>query len=595
MAAVSTLLRLLGYLRPYWAAILLTWVASVLVLLVQGVSIWVAADFLEKLLTTGGRPQGTDDAFAIVQRLNELAAYILTRDTPFDTLVAAAVTLLICGLLMSVLRLSKLFIFATVNQRVLQRVRRQMFEHLTRLELGFSIRYRPGEITSLFVNDVNQLNYALIDVTDRVVMQPARLVFALVLMGSLSWSLTVWAVLFLVASGWVVHRSGGRLERLSRRSMERLAGLQGHLTEYLSTVLLARAFSRESHEVQKFDDANAAWRRNQTALMMNDALGPQLVRISSVISGCALLVIGGREVFVLGTLQGADLLKLALLLPMATYPMEALASLYMALRTSLASAKRVFAFLQLPAERAHADGDIEVNGLGEGITLEAVDYHIGQKRILCHVDLVIPRGSTVVVYGPSGSGKTTLLSLIAGFNAPTAGSIRVDGDDLQQVALSSWRRCLGIVMQSPLLLNATVRDNLRYACPTATDEQMRSALEAAMLPVTTAHGDLLDFAVGNRGDVLSGGERQRLTIARAVLNSPEVLLIDEPTSMLDEENSRLIVESLKHAGAGKTLVIVTHDPRFREIADVVYLMDDGRLSMDVNRIDGEAAEVAHAG
>lgn len=595
MTATATLLRLLGYLRPYWVAILITWVASVLVLLVQGISIWVAADFLQTLLTTGGSPQAASDSLTIVRQFDELAAYILSRDTPFDTLVAAAVTLLACGLLMSVLRLSKLFIFAAVNQRILQRIRRQMFQHLTRLELGFSIRFRPGEITSLFVNDVNQLNYALIDVTDRVVMQPARLVFALVLMASLSWSLTAWAVLFLSVSAWVVHRSGRRLERLSRQSMERLAGLQGHLTEYLSTVLLARAFNRESHELRKFDDASSAWRRNQTSLMLNDALGPQLVRISSVISGCALLVIGGREVFMHGTLQGADLLKLALLLPMATYPMEALASLYMALRTSLASAKRVFAFLQLPAERECADGDIEVNKLRDGISLSSVSYRIGQNQILRDVNLDVPRGSMVIVYGPSGSGKTTLLSMIAGFNSPTTGVIRVDGNDLRRVSLSSWRRCLGIVMQSPLLLNASVRDNLLYGDPDATDTEMRHALEVAMLPPSTSRGDLLDFSVGNRGDVLSGGERQRLTIARAVLSSPEVLLIDEPTSMLDEENSRLIVESLKRAGKGKTMVIVTHDPRFREIADVVYLMNDGVLSLAPGFANRKSEDYASAG
>jgi ABC-type multidrug transport system fused ATPase/permease subunit len=256
-----------------------------------------------------------------------------------------------------------------------------------------------------------------------------------------------------------------------------------------------------------------------------------------------------------------------------------MATLYLSVRTSLANARRVFGLLDERPSFLDAPDAVAAGPLQRAIELRDVSYTPEGRAVLEHVDLVIPKGGRIVIHGPSGAGKTTLLHLIAGLERASAGRVLIDGTDLARLKGESWRRRLGVVPQDPVLLNGSVRSNLLFARPDADEERLIAVLREALLwqePRLRQRG--LDTAVGNRGELLSGGERQRLAIARALLADPELLLLDEPTSMLDTAGRGKIVETIESVSQDRTLVVATHDTGLRRIATHLYEMAEGRLS-----------------
>jgi ABC-type multidrug transport system fused ATPase/permease subunit len=343
--------------------------------------------------------------------------------------------------------------------------------------------------------------------------------------------------------------------------------------------MLARLFGREMHERQRFDETAGRVAHNMVQIVRMRTLASEIVQGAFFTTGGLLLLLAGYRIFIEQTLSTPDLLKLALLLPLCTYSTESLAGMYASLRASGASARRVFALLDLPPLPPDPPDAVDPGPLRRAIELRGVGYSVGARTVLEGIDLTIPQGKRVVIQGPTGAGKSTLLSLIAGDLRHTAGSILLDGADIGTLRLSAWRERLGIVTQEALLLSGNVRDNLLYAVPDADDERLRAALAKALLgPASRALPLGLDTPVGNRGELLSGGERQRLTIARALLRDPALLLMDEPTSMLDRASRDLMLETILSASAGRTLVLVSHDESLSAIADVLVRLEAGRLA-----------------
>ena len=571
-------LEILKYLRPYKMTVLVTWVLSILVLALQGISVWVAAGFIEKLLV--GQPLGTSapDTGGLAQLMDRIAVNVLQQSTPFLSLIAGTSVLLGAALLTAFFRIFKTYLFARINQAILVKIRTDMFSHITRLDLSFSRRFRPGEITSLFIEDADQIKTAIIDAADRVFMQPLRLIMGIALMLSLSVELTLWTLLFLILSSLAVHLAGDRIENLTEKILEKAATLQGVLTEYLSAVILARILGRESYEKERFEDACNDLANTAIELSLARSVAPQLIKNLFILSGGMLLLIGGYRVLVSHTISGTILVKMILLLPVITYPIEALASLYLSIRASLASAKRVFHILGQQEQNRDWPDAADPQPFRHSIEFRDASYIFDGNLILDNISMTIPCGSKVVIFGQSGAGKTTILSLIAGLAQTSKGAILIDGIDLRQLKSAAWRQRLGIVIQEPILLNGTVRENLLYARADAAENEMRQVLKETLLwNHESVFPQGLDTPVGNRGEMISGGERQRLTIARVLLNDPEILLMDEPTAMLDVTSKKKIRDTICSVANNRTLIIVTHDPYLREIADMQFEIDSGRL------------------
>lgn len=561
--------KLLTYLKPHRAAMVGTWLMSIGVLGLQAVTLWIGAGFIERLLRGGtGAPAILSGVGEIASGLNRLADAVLTRATPFRSLGTALMILVGTGILTMALRVWKMAVFARITQAVLRTVRVDVFDHLTRLDLTFSKRARPGEISSLMINDVDALREAILNVCDRIFMQPLRLILAVAMLVSLSPSLTAVFAGALLVCGGAAHLAGQRVHDLSRRSMERVARLQGFLTEYLTTVLLARALGRETLERKRFDELCGQLAEADAELTVTDSLAPQLVNNLFMIAGAVIVLAGGYRVLVTGTMDSGVLLRFILCLPLATYPVESLALLYVSSRRAVASAGRVFALLnEAPAAADSADA-VEPPSAFDALRFEGVGFCPAGRTVLADLSFEIRAGQRVLISGPSGIGKTTVLHLVSGVIRPGSGRVVVDGRDLAGFRGESWRRKIGIVPQESVMMNGTVRENLLFACPGAAEERLVEVLCRARFESDEARCRLaLDRPVGNRGDLLAGGERQRLAIARALLNAPVLLLMDEPVAHLDVVNRMRVKETIAALPRNVTVLFTSHDGTLHDLAD----------------------------
>lgn len=576
---MKTYLRMLSYLRPYPLNILSTWVLSVVIVGLEIVSVWVGATLVEKILIRPGSSSVAAPSTAFMtQSLDLFVSYLLKQATPFRSLLVAVGIFFGAQACIATFRVIKLAIFTRMTQSVLAEVRRQMFERLTECDLAFYRRYRHGGTASLFLMDVDQLNRGFTDSIDRLFMQPARLFVALGLMAALSWVLTSYVLMVLIVAGVLIHLTGKMMEERFRAVFEKRAEVQAHLVEFLSTVIVARAFGREGYEKGRFDAKCRDLKDTFIKAIVINSMTPAAVTIVFLAGGAVLLTWCGYQVLVRDAMSSSVVIKMTFLLPLVTYPLESLASLSNSVRESLASAKRVFNFLDQESPWRELPNAISPAPFREEIVLKNVEYQLEGTRILKDVSLTIPRGVVMVICGPSGAGKTTILSLLAAFIHCTSGLITVDGADIRVFRAANWRRQLGIVPQDCVLLNATVRENLLYARSNANDAEMCEALMQAGIDQSSALlRDGLDTLVGNRGEMLSGGERQRLTIARALLNNPAILLLDEPTSMLDYDHKVMIGEVIQMIANNRTVIIASHDPYLRKMADLVVELNEGRV------------------
>jgi subfamily B ATP-binding cassette protein MsbA len=572
-------LKLFRYLLPFKIHIIFTWIISIFLLALDGISIWIAAGFLEKIISGKTLVVQQEGSNVLTRFLDHVSVNILQQSTPFKSLLVGAVALIGARLFISLLRIIKLYIFARVDESILKNIRQDLFKHVTRLDISFSKKFRPGEISSIFLKDVDQLHFALINTADRLFLQPLRLILALVLLFLLSIKITLVILIFLLLGGIVIHFFGERVEEIWKISLEKTAQIQGHITEYLSAVILSRSLGKEAYEAKRFSDTCEDLKQITIKRAIIDLLAPQSITVMAVLVYAVLIIGGGYEVLVAKSLSGGTLLKMALLLPLATYSIEALATVYTSLRGSGASAKRVFALMDEPINIFDKPDARDAEPISKGIKFLNVSHRIEKQTILENMNFFIRAGSITVVYGPSGAGKTTILNLVAGFIRPTGGKILIDNTDICRLKINSWRGHLGIITQDPILLNGTIRENLLYALPDADDGFLVKILKKTLLwdESGSVFPNGLDTQVGNRGEMLSGGERQRLTIARALLNNPHILLMDEPTTMLDYDSKTKIIETIKTISPGKTIIIVTHDPVLRKIADCEILIEDGQL------------------
>lgn len=579
---MAAYLKLLTYLKPHRTVIVATWLMSVALLGLQALTTWIGADFIERFLRGGAGPHGALAGVGdIALGLNRVTDAVLTRSTPFRSLAVALLILVGTGVLTMVLRVWKMAIFARITQTVLQTVRVEVFNHLTRLDLTFSKRTRPGELASLMIRDVDALRQAIIDLCDRIFMQPLRLVMTVAILWSLSPRLTLVFAASLLVCGVAAHFAGQRVHQLSRYSMERVARLQGFLTEYLTTVLLARSLGRETVERQRFSDLCGQLAQADRELTVTDSLAPQLVNNLFMAAGAVILLFGGYLVLVAGSMDSGALLRFVLCLPLATYPVESLALLYVSSRRATASAVRVFAIFAEPPAAADRANAIEPPAAFSEIRFEQVDFRPGGRPVLTGLSFTVRAGQRVLFSGPSGIGKTTVLHLIAGVIRPDAGRVTVDGQALADFRGESWRRQIGVVPQEPLMMNGTVRENLLFACEGADEARMIAVLLRVKFEDDAENCRLaLDRPVGNRGDLLAGGERQRLAIARALLSEPSLLLLDEPVAHLDAVNSLRVKQTIAALPPSVTILFTSHDRALYELADIVVALDGGGPNHD---------------
>src|SRR5581483_10224009 len=465
--------------------------------------------------------------------------------------------------------------------------RNRLYAHLQRMSLRFFTSTRSGEILSRINNDVGGVQDAVTSSFTTVYSNLITVVTTVVFMAFLDWRLTIISLaalpLFIVPTRVV----GGIQRRLLAQTQERLGDMNAQMQETLSVngALLTKIFGREAYEYGRFEATNRDVRDLTFRRLMTGRWFFMLLGLFGSLAPALVYWYGGHQV-ISGDLTAGKVVAFAALVTRIFAPVTQLLSVWITVQSSLALFERVFDYGELPVEIAEAPDACALRDIEGRVSYEDVSFAYGSgARALDHVSLEIAPGRVAAFVGPSGAGKTTLTYLLPRLYDPTEGRVCIDGHDVRKLTLETLNRAVGVVTQEPYLFHASIRDNIRYAKPDASDDEVARAARAAYID------DFIrglpygyDTIVGERGYRLSGGEKQRVAIARAVLANPPILILDEATSSLDSRSERMVQLALDDLARGRTTLVIAHRLGTVLRADVIFVMDRGRI-VDQGRHD----------
>ena len=518
---------------------------------------------------------------------------------------------------------------ATIGNSAMADLRSTLFAHLQKMELAFFTATKTGAIQSRLANDVSGVRTVLTDTATTILQNSVTVISAFIAMVLLSWQLTVITLLLMPLFLFLQVRVGRRRQRLARRTQESLSEMTAITEESLSVsgILLAKVFNRAESEVQRYREENARQTRLQVQQAMTGRAFFALVQTFFAVTPALIYLVAG--LMITGRLGGAASLTAGTLVAFTTLqarlqmPLIQLMRVSLDVQTSLALFRRIFEYLDLvpaivqrPEAReltpTAAGGEVEfrdvwfrypppreLSGSGpagprfartdepepapepepvDPAAEAGAEIAPADRWTLRQLSLRVRPGQLAAIVGPSGSGKTTMTYLVPRFYDATEGAVLIDGVDVRDLTLDSLATTVGMVTQEPYLFHGTVYDNIAYAKPDASAEQVQAAARAANIhDRILSFEDGYDTVTGERGYRLSGGEKQRLAIARVFLMDPRVLILDEATSALDTETERLVQDALERATQGRTTIAIAHRLSTIQNADVIFGLEDGEL------------------
>ena len=513
------------------------------------------------------------------QRLRTWFEHFFLFGDPIRSLTRICLALLVVFLLKNAVDYLQSVLTIYVEQAVIRDLRNEVYAHLHSLSLAFFHSRRTGSLLSRFTNDISLVRGALAAGFSNLIKSSLLLAVCLFWIFWTSWRLALVSLIVVPPSLLLIVWLGRKLRRRSSITQERMGDLNAILQETLTGIRVVKAFAMEDFEQRKFERASQGYfRAFVKQRRLGNAAGP-LSEYLGVVAAVAVLWYGGREILLTRAIEPQQFFIFLFAMLQLMSPLKSLSNVNATLQEGLAAAVRIFRILDTEPTVVSKPGGRRASGIRDGVEFEGVSFRYGQgPEVLRDVTFRIEAGEVVALVGPSGSGKSTLADLLARFYDPTAGRILVDGVDLREYDLASWRSLLGVVTQEPILFHDSVWHNIAYGVTDADEAAVHRAARAA-------HADRFvrdmpeGYAsqIGERGVRLSGGERQRVAIARAIFKDPRLLLLDEATSSLDSQSELLVQEALEALFTGRTVLVIAHRLSTIQRADRIVVVDQGRI------------------
>ncbi len=498
-------------------------------------------------------------------------------------LAILALGMIVVAIANSSFGVSQTYVSTRVGQRVMHDLRTAVYSHLQRMSLAFFTRTRTGEVQSRIANDIGGMQATVTTTATALVSNATTVIAALIAMAVLDWRLTIVSLVMLPFFVWVSRRVGTERRRITRDRQRVLSTITSIVQESLSvsgimlghtmgrSQSLSQSFAAESDKLSDLEVAsNMAGRWRQSTIQVVMSSMPAVIYWVTGLTGS-----GGHMAISIGTLVAFTTLQQGLFRP-ATQ----LLSTGVDIQSSLELFGRIFEYLDLPVDIAEPEHPVAMGTVRGEVRMENVgfSYASATRPTLNGIDVTVPAGRSLAIVGETGSGKTTLSYLIPRLYDVTSGSVTIDGVDVRDMSFDALSSAVGVVAQETYLFHSSVADNLRFAKPDATDEELAAAAKAAQI-----HDHLMtlpdgyDTVVGERGYRFSGGEKQRLAIARAVLRNPPVLVLDEATSALDTQTEQAVQEAIDTVSAGRTTITIAHRLSTIRDADEILVLDHGEI------------------
>ncbi len=524
--------------------------------------------------------------FSVLMALLELVPSLLTRSLLDDALIGHNQRLLymlalaLTGALIvrTVAHWTRMIYTGKLAQLVLYQLRTKLYEHLQKLSLSFYNNKRTGQIMSRVTNDVNVMEQFIVEGLRDSTINALKVSIIIVILFYTNPQLALLTLIPTIPLSWGTRTFSSRIRNTYRAMRRRLADMNSILSDTIAGIQVVQVFGQEDYEARKFrlkshEFFEAGIQSNRLQAMFYPS-----VNFAFGVGQVIVWVVGGREVLA-GRLKTGELVMFSGLVAQFYAPVQSLSQMSNLLASTAASAERVYEILDLqPDIQTEARAEHMENVQGEVVFENVTFGYDSSEPALQEVSLRVAPGQTVGLVGPSGSGKSTLVSLISRFYDVSDGSVKIDGKDVREVDLKDLRSNISVVLQEPYLFHGTIRDNIAYGRPEASFGEVLAAAKAA-----NAHefvmklGDGYDTHVGERGTKLSGGQRQRISIARAILDDPRILILDEATSAVDTESEALIQEALDNLMKDRTTIAIAHRLSTVKNADKLVVMENGRV------------------
>lgn len=467
---------------------------------------------------------------------------------------------------------------AYVRSGVVRDIREQIYNHLLRLPLSYFNKEKRGDTMSRFTNDVKEVEWSLLGVVELYFKHPLAILIPLVVLFVMSYQLTLFVIIVLPLSGFLISRVGKRLKNAAQAGQEKLSEVLSHLEESLHGIKIIKAFSASKDKQEKFKDLNDDHFRQMVRLNRKELLASPLSEfMASIVLSSILIYSGSLILSDNSSLPPSVLIGYIAIFSQLIPPAKAISEAFFRLKKGAASMGRINEIL---ASNQEIDSYGDKNSSFENsIKLTDVSFGYGDRLVLKNINLEIKKGQTVALVGPSGGGKSTLVDLIPRFHELNGGTITIDGKDISKIDLSSLRSLMGIVTQDAILFNDTAANNINMGDHYISGDQL---LEAAKIANAHTFIKNLDKGyntnLGEKGTNLSGGQRQRMSIARAVAKEPPLLILDEATSALDTESEKMVQDALEKVMQNRTSIVIAHRLSTIQKADKIVVLDKGEIA-----------------
>jgi subfamily B ATP-binding cassette protein MsbA len=579
-------MRLLGFARPIRKYAIPYFFYSLFYALFNSLTFLLIMPILKTMFDA-------DYTFVYVEKLPPLAfnqeyltalfnftySHLFTEYNPENVLLLLAIVTIFVSLLSNLFRYMGAWTVENMRTRTLQRMRNEMFSKVVDMNVGYFSDQRKGDIISKITSDVGVVQFCITNTLQVAFREPFLIIGYTVMMVAISWELALFSVLFLPVVALIIGSIVKRLRHPARTSQQRMGELVSTLDESLSGIKVIKSYNATGYVKQKFYDLSedlarltlSMARRQQLASPMSEFLGISAVGV--------ILVFGGSLVFK-DALSPEGFIAFIAMFSQITRPVRTFIDQFSNINQGIAAGERIFSIIDAQSEIQDKPGAIELDGLKDKIEFRDIHFsYDGSREVIEGISFEIKRGETVALVGPSGGGKSTLSELIPRFYDVKAGDILIDGVSVRDYTQDSLRAHMSVVAQDTVLFNDTIEGNIAMGKAGATHDEIVEAARIANADCFIQEApEGYQTNIGDRGVKLSGGQRQRLSIARAVLKNPEILILDEATSALDTESEKLVQDALNKLLVGRTSVVIAHRLSTIHNADKIIVVDHGRVA-----------------
>ena len=470
------------------------------------------------------------------------------------------------------------FFITYLRNGVLKDLRNNLYKKIVNQPIAFFSDQRKGDIMSRMIGDVIEVLNSMLSASESFIREPLTIIFSILVMLGISVKLTLFTFIFIPIAAAVMSKIGKSLKKNSIAVQQEQGRFLSLIEETIGGLRVIKAFNAESIFSKRFSDSSQTFNRLSNKVMNRQNLGSPMSEFLGILMIAVLLWFGGSLVLVDKTLEGTQFIAFMGLAYNILTPAKAISKASYDMRRGNAAAERILEILDYENPIKERENPVVIKDFTTAITLNNVTFAYAEQPVLTNFSLEVPKGKTVALVGQSGSGKSTIANLITRFYDVNEGAILIDGVDVKDMQTASLRKLIGVVSQDSILFNDTIKNNLLIGKPDATDEELITAAKIAnAYEFINDLPEGFDTNIGDAGSKLSGGQKQRLSIARAVLKNPPIMVLDEATSALDTESERLVQSALENMMKHRTSIVIAHRLSTIQNADLIVVMQKGRI------------------